>query len=145
MNKMLSKKYHSYVQMYGETNQPRMLNGSKPVVIDTGSGLTKVGFAGDKAPRFSFPSVVAKKDNQFVVGEEALKIAGHNRPIAHGIVTNFDQWTAIVKHAYKLLGVNSEGSAVLFTEAPLNPKANREKMTTIAFEELKVANMYVAI
>ena len=46
--------------MYGETNVPRKLNGTKPVVIDTGSGTTKVGYAGDDSPRFEFPSVVAK-------------------------------------------------------------------------------------
>jgi len=43
------------------------------------------------------------------------------------------------------LRVDASEHRVLLTEAPLNPKANREKMTEVMFETHNVAGLYVAI
>lgn len=43
------------------------------------------------------------------------------------------------------LRVDPSENRVMLTEAPLNPKVNREKMTEVMFETHQVAGLYVAI
>lgn len=130
------------------------------VVIDAGSSHTRVGFAGEDAPRSSFPTIVGVRrqlaavldsSTEHYVGDEALakrSLGLHFRyPIERGIVTDFDLMHKIWHHAFyseSALHVAPESQPILLTEAVLNPKVLRERMVQSCFESLRCTACFVA-
>ncbi len=101
---------------------------SAPIIIDIGSGHVNAGLTTDDSPRVSLPSTV---DGKIVA--------------KHGVVKDWGRYRTLLRNVFDALGVDPKGQRVLLTEAPLNPKANREQMTQILFDDFGVDAMYIAI
>jgi len=131
---------------------------NQPVVIDNGSGVLKAGFAGDESPKVNFHTIVGKPkhkrimagavEGEYFVGSKAEELRGLlklKRPIEHGIVTDWTEMEHIWNHTYSELKIQSEDHPVLLTEAPLNPRKNREKAAEVFFETFNVPALYVSL
>ena len=133
--------------------------GQPNVIIDNGTGYTKAGFSGEEGPRAVFPAVVGRpksagimvgtEKKDFYVGQQAEEKRGvlHlSYPIADGIVNNWDDMEKVWEHCFtNELRCSPEEHKTMLTEAPLNPKENREKMAQIMFETFNVPGLYIAI
>jgi actin-related protein len=135
-------------------------SGPKPIVIDNGSGMVKAGFAGEDHPCAVFSSIIAypsystqmvgvSNSKTYFIGDEAQQKRGVCKikyPIAHGIIEDWDDMKKIWTHTfYNELRANPAEHPVMLTEAPLNPKSNREQMCRIMFDDLDVPAMYIQI
>merc|ERR1711937_242672 len=152
----------------GDNNPTNMCDEEeKPaVVVDNGSGMMKAGCSGEDAPKVTFSSVVGYPkqktalvgtDKDYYIGEEAQQKRGIlllKYPLEHGIVQNWDDMEKVWRHTFDnelrmVVGDENEADedccGVLLTEAPMNPKDNRERMTQIMFETFNVRRFYVAI
>jgi len=131
---------------------------AQPVVIDNGSGTIKAGFAGEEQPKTVFASYIgipkhqpvmagAPKDDHFV-GSKISEMRGLMKlkwPMERGVVTDWKVMEQIWNQVYDELGVKAEEHPVLLTEAPLNPRKNRERMAQIFFETFNVPSLYVSL
>jgi len=113
------------------------------VVIDNGSNMIRAGISGEDAPRAVFPAVVGRPkfssmqgvaQKSEYIGDEAMSkknILNLTYPISAGIVESWEDMERVWNHTFfnELRVTPSEIKGVLLTEAPLNPKQNRERMT----------------
>merc|ERR1711892_984210 len=138
-----------------------------PVVLDNGTGYTKMGFADaeNMRPQYIIPSCIGVKESasvqgsqrnykgiddlDFYIGDEAMgnsKQYAVNWPIRHGQVENWDHmeryWEQCI---FKYLRAEPEDHYFLMTEPPLNTPENREYTAEIMFESFNIPGLYIAV
>jgi len=133
---------------------------NQPVVIDNGSGVVKAGFAGDQVPKYHFPNYIGRPkhvrcmagalEGDIFIGPKAEEHRGLltiRYPMEHGIVTDWNDMERIWQYIYSKdqLQTFSEEHPVLLTEAPLNPRRNREKAAELFFETFNVPALFVSM
>jgi len=134
-----------------------------PVVLDNGTGYTKMGYAGNVEPNYIVPTLIAvladskKKpgdktkiyDLDYMIGAEAtVKNQDYNidYPIRHGIIDNWDNmeryWARCI---YQYLCCDPQEHYFLLTEPPMNTPENREYTAEVMFETFNVPGLYIAV
>ena len=129
------------------------------IIIDNGTGYCKVGFNTEETPRSIFPAcvgypkykneIISSEKKEFYIGQDAEEkraVLLLNYPIEHGVINNWDDMEKIWGHVFtNELRIDPVEHNIMITEAPLNPKENREKMAQIMFETFNVPKFYIAI
>nr|XP_006637939.1 PREDICTED: actin-like [Lepisosteus oculatus] len=128
-------------------------------VIDNGSGQIKIGISGEREPRFIYENIIGSPKatsatqvpdlKDFYIGKEAWDKRDNltiQYPVENGTVVSWDNMEMVWKNIYRSdLKCDSREMAVLMTECPGSPAAQREKMCALMFEEFNVPAFYVAV
>ena len=94
-------------------------------------------------------SIDDAQNKGFHIGLEADKLRGIlniSYPTKYGIVEDWDDVRCVWEYLYNNeLRVDSSETFTMLTEAPRNPRSNREKMCEMMFEQFHVRGFYVAV
>eukprot|EP00759_Apiculatamorpha_spiralis_P043072 PhF_6_TR40726/c0_g1_i1/m.61266/K05692/ACTB_G1; actin beta/gamma 1 len=127
------------------------------VVVDIGSGFTKIGFSGDDSPRLTIPTVSGRPtgrgaDLSMVESwskafkmREKLNIM---RPMERGEVKDWDMMERMLTTLYSdvlKFEASEPNTPLLLSEGPLVPREQREMMAKILFEKVGVQSLYFAL
>ncbi|XP_072834121.2 actin-like protein 9 [Pogona vitticeps] len=127
------------------------------VVIDTGTGTCKAGFAGQQTPQVVLETVVGYPTEKSMrtrrdrpdtfVGKRARLETDVDiiLPLRNGIIIDWEAVEVLWRHLfYHDLKAAPEEHALLLSDPPLCPTTNREKLVEVVFESLNSPAMYVA-
>jgi len=137
-----------------------MAQRAPAVVIDNGTGYTKMGFAANSEPSYIIPTAIASneekdttkgmsiEDLNFHTGDDALNQKSFQvyYPVRRGEVDNWTHMEKLWQHCiFRYLRVDPEDHYFCLTEPPLNPPENREFTAEVMFETFNVPGLYIAV
>ena len=138
---------------------------NQAIVIDNGTALTKMGYAGNVTPDFVIPTNMLKieqninlnflsKNNEYnyYIGDEAIKHANNSEnykflyPMKNGIIENWDlmekYWHTSI---YNYLKCDPQEHYFVLTESLMNLPENRETIAEIFFDTFNVPGLYIGL
>lgn len=137
---------------------------NQPIVIDNGTATIKAGFAGGSKPKVTIGNKVGRAKHMRIMPGGALEQEGPSSlyvgrkldehrgafrleyPMDKGCVSDgsWDAMERVWEHVYSKENLNAkvDEHPVLMTEAPLNPRQNREKASEIFFETFRAPAMF---
>jgi actin-related protein len=119
------------------------------LVMDFGSSLSKIGYAGEDTPKYVFPSHVGALPNSApLIGDTKLYKPARGLEIEsafeNGLISNWDRFEQLWEYAYKTaLNVQSKEHPVVFADPSWDTKQNREKLCELAFEKFDIPGFYL--
>lgn len=137
----------------------------KTIVIDNGTGYTKMGYSNNLEPSFVIPTAISElgiksnvtssnKSDEFnyAIGYDAINLARDSKdhaliyPMADGIISNWNLMEKYWNHSlFHYLRCDPESHYFVLTEPPMNPPENRENLAEIFFETFNVAGLYIGV
>jgi len=139
------------------------VNLNPPIILDVGTGYTKMGYADNSRPNFIIPTIIGNRDLSkttqaqmkgtedldFYIGEEAIANATHyanTNVMKHGQIDDWDKIEQFWEQClFKYMRAEPEDHAILLTEPPLNSPDNREFTAEIMFETFNVPYLYIGM
>lgn len=125
-----------------------MANEDLPIILEIGSGLTKIGISGEYCPSYVFPSVrgtlKVKNMSGKLIGYDAydkLGLCEINYPVKRGIADKYDI-EDIIDYSFKKMKIDPSEHTVFFTDTIVNTKLSREKIIQYMFETKDVLGYF---
>jgi actin-related protein 3 len=135
------------------------------IVIDNGTGYTKMGYAGNLDPDFVIPTAIADLEKKstlsvstkndeynYFIGDEAIAKARESDkhkliyPMQKGVIEDWDLMEKFWHQSiYNKLKCDPQEHYFVLTEPPMNPPENRENIAEIFFETFNVPGLYIGV
>lgn len=131
------------------------------LVLDLGSGFSKVGFAGEHVPRAVYPSIASLNDSDMHIDEgkskrglkfscgQSLFYAHHSQklvqPVQHGLWTDLDAVESLIEHGVNnRLSTEVSSHPLLLCESVNDTNEKRERFCELLFETFEAPAVFFA-
>jgi len=136
----------------------------QPIVVDIGSSSIKAGFAGEDKPSIMIRSIVGRpkhprvmaggalNDASYFVGPKAVEHRGAlslSQVVSRGSVSSWSDlellWNSLFDNSQpSFLTAKQSEHPLLIAEATLTPRAQRERLAQMLFEQIHVPALYIS-